>query len=442
MLEALMPIQKHLSLNNIPYVEEIIDAFKDHKLDYRVLGYGWCGTPIYMFKAGKGVKKTLLIGLVDPDEPVGVLALQVLLTKVFDQEPYLLDKYTWYFIPVADPCGARLNEGWFQDPYNTRLYILERFKVKVVDWKLPGSCNGYVFNELTPEALAVKKAIDTARPDLIVPLHNNDFSGLYFFLSRNTPELIRDLKNTASKLEIPIHRGEPAASYLEMYEEGFYREPTMCDEYHNCMKYSPNPRTCIEGLGETIYGYARGINPNVFSIVCETPYIYSKTLEDNTPSGSRLRDLYLDIINMVAPIAGYIESIVKKLIPHVDKKCPYLWEAEEYLLGWSSRLESLRRRIAVDERYGREASRAEEFDIVVVRGLWNTLLKLGIALRLLSRCSKDYPGIDVKEVIENLTEVFEELYTKLHRCHIEHIPLEKQVAMQLYTILLATRHIW
>ncbi len=69
------------------------------------------------------------------------------------------------------------------------------------------------------------------------------------------------------------------------------------------------------------------------------------------------------------------------------------------------------------------------------------MFKLGIALRLLSRCSKDYPGIDVKEVIENLTEVFKELYTKLHRYHIEYIPLEKQVAMQLYTILLATRYL-
>jgi len=431
----------HLALRNIPKVDEIVSVFKDCKLCYEVLGYGWCGDPIYMFKAGRGSKKILLIGFVDPDEPVGALALQILVTKVFDREPGLLNEYTWYFIPVADPCGTKLNEGWFHDPYNTRLYLLERFKVKVVEWKLPGSCNGYVFNEPTPEALAVKKAIDVVRPDLIAPLHNNDFSGLYFFLSRNIPELIRDLKNVANELGIPIHRGEPEASYLEVYEEGFYREPTMCDEYNNCMKYSSDPRTCIEGLGETIYGYARGINPNVFSIVCETPYIYSKVLEDVTPSGSKLRDLYLDTINIAAPIASYVESIVKKLFPYVDRKCPYLWEAEEYLLGWSSRLESLKRRVVVDERYEREASRAEEFDIIIVRGLWSTLLKLGIALRLLSRCSGGIPSVDVEKAVDGLTNVFEDLYAKLHRYRIEYIPLEKQVAMQLYTILLVARYL-
>jgi len=69
--------------------------------------------------------------------------------------------------------------------------------------------------------------------------------------------------------------------------------------------------------------------------------------------------------------------MVKRFIPYVDRKCPYLWEAEEYLLSWSSRLESLKRRVTVDKRYEKKASRAEKFDIVVVRGLWNTLLKLG-----------------------------------------------------------------
>ncbi len=100
--------------------------------------------------------------------------------------------------------------------------------------------------------------------------------------------------------------------------------------------------------------------------------------------------------------ADFVESMVKRFIPYVDRKCPYLWEAEEYLLSWSSRLESLKRRVTVDKRYEKEASRAEEFDIVVVRGLWNTLLKLGIALRLLNRCGKSDPGMDVREVIENL----------------------------------------
>ncbi len=437
-LEMLNSLSRRLTLRSVPSVEEAINVFKDSGLSYEVIGRGWCGDPIYMFRAGEGSRRILLVGMVDPDEPVGLLALRSLVTEVFDQEPSSLSRCAWFIVPVADPCGARLNEGWFRDLYDIKLYILERFKVKAVEWRLPGSCGDYMFNEPTPEALAVKRAIDIAGPDAVIPLHNNDFSGLYFFLSRNVPELISNLKNAARKLGIPIHRGEPEAPYLEVFEEGFYREPTICDEYRNCVEHAPNPKACLEGLGETIYGYAKKANPNVFSITCETPYIYSRVLENNTPSGNSLRDAYLRMIDTVEPIAEYVEHVARKLIPQVSTECPYLWEAEEYLLGWRSKLESLRRRVMKDKLYCREASKAEEFDITVVKGLWNTLLKLGIALRLLSRCGEGIPSINIDEVITELTNMFENLNTKLHQHPIEHIPLEKQVLMQLHTILLTT----
>ena len=437
-LEELKALLRRLALEKVPRVEELVDSFMRSGLSYEVLGNGWCGEHIYMFRGGRGAKKLLLIGFVDPDEPIGALALQVLATHVFNLEPSLLDKYTWYIIPIADPCGAKLNENWFRNPYNLKLYILERFKLKVVDWKLPGSCNSYVFDEPTPEALAVKRAVDKAVPDLVAPLHNNDFSGLYFFLSKSIPGLIRDLKSFAYELGIPVHRGEPEASYLKVFEEGFYHEPTLCDEYRRCVEYSPDPEACIEGLGETVYGYARSVNSRVFSIVCETPYIYSRVLEDTSPSGNRLRDLYLDMIGSVAPIASYVKSVVEKILPHVDKRCPYLWEAEEYIAGWSTRLEALKRRVVMDRRYEREASRAEEFDILVVKGLWNPLLRLGVALRLLSRCEVDTPSTDTGELLE----VFEKLYAELQRYPIEYLPLEKQVVMQLYTVLLAAKYLY
>lgn len=151
-----------------------------------------------------------------------------------------------------------------------------------------------------------------------------------------------------------------------------------------------------------------------------------------------MRDLYLDMIGSVAPIASYVKSVVEKILPHVDKRCPYLWEAEEYIAGWSTRLEALKRRVVMDRRYEREASRAEEFDILVVKGLWNPLLRLGVALRLLSRCEVDTPSTDTGELLE----VFEKLYAELQRYPIEYLPLEKQVVMQLYTVLLAAKYLY
>jgi len=206
------------------------------------------------------------------------------------------------------------------------------------------------------------------------------------------------------------------------------------------VKYSLNPKACIESLDETIYGYARRVNPNVFSITCETPYIYSKTLEDNTPSGTKLKDLYLSMIRMITPIARLVETIVKKLIPYIDEKSPYLLEAKEYMLGWGNKLEPLRRRVIIGKEYERESSKAEEFDVVIVKSLWSTLLKIGIALRLISKCGKKYLNVNINEATEDLTSTFEGLYSKLTHYDIRYVSLKNQVAIQFHTILLTIKH--
>ena len=438
-LEPLKHLSSHRVFTYIPSVEEFEELFEALGFESKVVGYGRCGHPIRMYRAGHGPKRLVLVGFVDPDEPVGTLAMLVLARDVLSAEPKLLNDYTWYLVPIADPCGAKLNEPWFRDPYNTRLYLIERFKIKVIDWKLPGSCNDYVFNEPTPEALAVKSVVDEVRPDFVAALHNNDFSGLYIYLSERIPKLIEKLKLVAKMLGMPLHRGLPEASYLEVYDDGFYREPTLCDEYRNCLAHSEDPRRCIEGLGETVYGYAKRLNSRVLSITCETPYIYGEVLEDVTPCGARLRELYLEMINAVKPVAMRVESIVRKFLGNADAECPYLAEVKEYVLGWSERLESLERRIATDEHYDREASRAEEFDAIVVRGIWNTLLKIGIAMRFISRC---VVSDDTRSgVLDELSTIFEELYEELRRHRVNHVPLEKQVAMQLYSVLLSIEYL-
>ena len=83
----------------------------------------------------------------------------------------------------------------------------------------------------------------------------------------------------------------------------------------------------------------------------------------------------------------------------------------------------------IGKEYERESSKAKEFDVVVVKGIWSTLLKIGIALRLLSKCSKKCLNVNINEAAEDLTSTFEELYSKLTHYDIRYVPLKNQVAI-------------
>ncbi|RLG77429.1 MAG: hypothetical protein DRO12_02280 [Thermoprotei archaeon] len=424
------------NLGVLPPVEKVIKFFSEYGLTLTPVGYGWCGEPIYVARLGSGARSVLLTALVDPDEPVGLLTLQFLVTEVIDRQPELLKRFTWYLVPAADPCGAKLNENWFSRPYDLRLYILERFKVKVVEWYMPGSCGDYIFKNPTPEALAFKRVIDLVKPDFLALLHSNDFKGVRFFLSKRIPQLMYKLKSLVKMLNLQLHRGDDEAHNLEVYEDGFYRMPTLCDVHLTCLEgYG-----LCKGVGETIYGYSRHVNPKIFALSCETPFVYSRLLEDAAPSGEKLRGLYMKVVEDSYPIACKAEQFLRLFAKEVKGSCPHLWEAIEYIEEWTAELRRLKTLIARSDDYSREATKAEEFSVLVVKGMWDTLLKLGILMRIARRCrfSTDL----ARKIEEELDAIFEERYSELTTYPIEYIPLEKQVLMQLRSIMLSVETIF
>src|SRR5690349_5655047 len=76
------------------------------------------GRPIDLVTVGHGRRRVLLIGVPHPNEPIGTLTIDFL-TRALCEDDALraaLD-VTLHVVPVADPDGLVLNEGWFEGEF-------------------------------------------------------------------------------------------------------------------------------------------------------------------------------------------------------------------------------------------------------------------------------------------------------------------------------------
>src|SRR5262249_45200851 len=89
-----------------------------------------------------GRRPVLLLGVPHPNEPIGTLTIDFL-TRLLcedDELRYRLD-VTVFAVPVADPDGLVLNEGWFKGAFSPLRYALEFYRPphrEQVEWSFPG----------------------------------------------------------------------------------------------------------------------------------------------------------------------------------------------------------------------------------------------------------------------------------------------------------------
>src|SRR5206468_11216297 len=87
------------------------------------------GRPIDLLTVGHGRRPALLVGVPHPNEPIGTLTLQFLCRLLCeDAELRARLDTTLYAIPVADPDGFVLNEGWFKGAFWPLRYALDVYR--------------------------------------------------------------------------------------------------------------------------------------------------------------------------------------------------------------------------------------------------------------------------------------------------------------------------
>ena len=65
--------------------------------------------------------------------------------------------------------------------------------------------------------------IDEIRPEFIYSLHNAGFGGVYWYLSRKTPEIYEEMREAANRQDVPLNLGEPEAPYCVEWAPAVYQ---------------------------------------------------------------------------------------------------------------------------------------------------------------------------------------------------------------------------
>jgi hypothetical protein len=235
-----------------------------------------CGT------IGAGKKAALIFAYPHPNEPVGSLTC-LSWVKILKKNPDLLKKYTWYIVPCADPDGARLNEGWFKGVFSIKKYVYNFYRQigDQTDWSFPVSYKKYSFNKPTKQTKALIKLIDKTKPSIVYSLHNSSFSGAYFLQTKELDKTHLDaIEMTCKKLSIPLHKGGPEVPFAKEFRPAFYKLFDIKEEYDFLEGVKQDPLKRLIG-GSSSATYAKSKNKNSFSLVCEIPYLYDKSLSDS-----------------------------------------------------------------------------------------------------------------------------------------------------------------
>jgi hypothetical protein len=248
----------------------------------RRVGTSRLGDPINELVIGTFDRHALVFGGVHPNEPIGnITALHLIDTLLADQE--LRDQlgYTWHIVPCIDPDGMRLNEGWFEGPLTRAAYGRKFYRPapnEQVEWTFPFSYKSAYFDQMLPETVALMRLIDDAKPAFMCSLHNGEYGGVYYYLSRQAPEIYSDLHMIAAALDLPLNTGEPEVPYVERYAPAIFSVLRSEDQYDFIESAGLDPSERHVGSSSAAYASKYG----TLTLMTEVPYWVHPDADDNS----------------------------------------------------------------------------------------------------------------------------------------------------------------
>jgi hypothetical protein len=213
-------------------VDELNEDFERLARDYPEIatlervGTSQIGSPIKMLSIGSGSRNVLMFACPHPNEPIGAMMVHHL-ARLLCSDAALREAndYTWHLINCVDPDGTRLNENWFAGPFTVRNYARNFYRPaghKQVEWTFPASYKTNYFDQALPETQMLMRVIDRLQPVLMGSLHNAGFGGVYYYLSRDLPELHETLYALPEWEGLPLSLGEPEAPYITPFAPAIF----------------------------------------------------------------------------------------------------------------------------------------------------------------------------------------------------------------------------
>lgn len=263
------------------------------------VGSSGLGEPIHMLSIGSGEKNILLFGCPHPNEPIGAMMLHHLARTLCD-DVYLRDGlgFTWNLIPCVDPDSTRLNEGWFGGPFTVENYARHYYGPgqRQVDWSFPNFYKQNYFDQSLRETQMLMRVIDDLQPELMGSLHNAEFGGVYYYISRDEPALYPTFHELPKLEHLTLRLGEPEVPYAEEFSPAIFKLMSVADTY-DYMDANGNDMSTFS-RGESSAEYAS--KHETLTLVVEMPYFDDDRVNNQTITESNRRAAILTGIEISA----------------------------------------------------------------------------------------------------------------------------------------------
>ncbi len=409
----------------------------DH-VDLKEIGKSRGGRTIYCLKIGEGKKNALLFAFPHPNEPIGSMSLEFL-SHFLAKNPEFTKKtgYTWYLIKAIDIDGAILNEGWFKGDFNPLKYAKNYYRpapFEQVEWTFPINYKKLKFETPPPETQALMHLINKLKPKFMYSLHNSDFGGVYFYISRGIGNLFDNLVNFVKREHLPLHLGEPETAYIKKLHDGIFQMFGVQKQYDYVeAKGIENPQEFIT-CGTSSYDYLKSIvSEESFTLVCEMPYFYHNSIGDTTLTEFERRDLRMQSLEYMKNISIHATKIFRHIKKFCDKSSRIYTAVEGYIRINRPSLELEINVTKTSSMYEGKATVSQAFDLNV-SSRYYTLLIISMLVRLCEEIISIHPEkeIEITKIKNDLERWIEQKIKELlSDTKFEVIPIQKLVRVQI-----------
>ena len=265
----------------------------------REVGRSRAGDPIQLLSitAPDARGRAFVIGQPHPNEPIGMATITAL-SEWLLSEPGALERtgVDWHFVPVADPDGTRLNEGWFAGPWTREHYARHFYRPASnlqVEWTFPFRTDGFEVDAPMPETRALMAAIDEVKPTVLASLHNGEMGGGYFYVNPGeSTDYYESLGALCGAHGIPLHLGDPETPFSELLAPAVFSVPTAQQIFDFITAVGADPADVVTGSNSGEYAERHG---KVTGLAIELPYWRDDRSDDSSPdpSGRLLREVML-----------------------------------------------------------------------------------------------------------------------------------------------------
>jgi hypothetical protein len=366
------------------------------------------GESLPALRVGSGPRRVLVYAFPQPDEPLGGVTVLHLVGLLLE-ETELVREATWTLAPCVDPDGARLNEGWFCQPWDLRDYARRHFRPpegEQVEWTFPNTDTDWSWERTLPETRALEALLEEVRPHVLLPLHNALLGGAYAFLSPGAELLAPRLAPIWRARGFRTHLGEPELPFAPSLAPGVYRLPSL-REIASALAANglPDPAGLLQ-CGAPAYLHAsRLCAPTV--LVPELPLFAVDGVDDTRPTNLTRRQVLSDALDADRKAFAQWEVFVAQATPFLRQDESYRRTVEAHGRIARPLMEATGRWLTTDAALDRPATVAEFVDSSRIAP-YVRLLPLGTLLQALEVAAcRGIPSREHLTVVEEVANHLE-----------------------------------